>query len=184
VRPLYALTSTAALVLVAPPARAEKPEPATAFLAGASVFLAGFAIGGVLLATSHDHAPQDNAGWLTIETGFALAPFASHALVGEWTRALAYSAPPALVIAGTATVFGIDPAGVEHGPLGERYVLWTLLGAGLFSGAIGVVDSTLADRRASHGTRAAGGATCSTLSAAVAPVVGSGQLGLMVSGTL
>src|SRR5438105_920778 len=58
-----------ALLLAAPSARADAPKAAVAFLTGASIFLAGFAIGGVLVATSASNDVQDNAGWLTMGAG-------------------------------------------------------------------------------------------------------------------
>jgi hypothetical protein len=160
----------AAGVLVAPSARADKPEPALAFFAGASIFLAGFALGGTLLATSQSNDSQDNAGWLTIEGAFAAAPLVSHALSGEWARGVVFSGLPAATLAGTATLFASDGAAIVHGALVEQRVLWALFGVGLFSGAAGVVDSTFAGKRAA--------------AIAVAPVLGSRQAGLQLVGTL
>jgi hypothetical protein len=170
VRHLSAMALPAALVLVGSPARAERPDPALAFLTGASVFLAGFAVGGVLLATSHDDEVRDNVGWLTMEGAFVLAPLASHALTGEGSRGFLFAAPPAAALASNAILFAFDPSTVEHGPLWQRYVLWTFLGAGVLSGAFGVIDSAFAEGRAR--------------ALVVQPVVDSSQLGLRVGGTL
>lgn|ERR1700690_853845 len=170
VRPLCALTLTLALALTASPSFADKPEPARALLAGALVFVAGFTAGGVLLATSKDDNVQNNAGWLAIESAFAVAPFAAHAVSGEWTRALLFSAPAVATLAGTATLFAIDPATVDHGALDEQRVLWALFGIGLFSSAVGVIDSTFAEKRAR--------------TIAVAPILGSGQVGVRIGVTL
>jgi hypothetical protein len=158
----------ATFALATSPARADKP--ALAFLAGASVFLAGFAAGGVLTTTGNANDAQNNAGWLTMEAGFALAPIASHAVTGEWTRALAFAAPPAASLAGTATLFAMHPATIVHGELAEQRVMWSLFGLGVLSSILGVVDATFADRRARAIT--------------VAPVLGSGQVGFGVGGTL
>jgi hypothetical protein len=170
VRPLCSLALTLALVLTAPASRADEPEPGRALLTGALVFVAGFTAGGLLLATSKNDDVQDNVGWLTIEAAFAAAPIAAHATAGEWARALVFAAPPAAALAGTATLFAIDPAAIEHGALDEQRVLWAIFGIGLFSSAIGVVDSTFAGKRAR--------------AIAVAPVFGSGHLGRRIGVTL
>jgi hypothetical protein len=158
------------LALAASSARADNPAPGMTFLAGASVLLAGFAVGGQILATSGGSTMKDNAGWLTIEGGFALAPFVSHALAGEWTRALAFAAPPAVMTGGTVALFQANPQTIEHGEIGEQRVMWSLFGAGLIAGAVGVVDSTFAETRAR--------------SVALAPLIGSGRVGLTFGGTL
>jgi hypothetical protein len=168
VRPLCTLALLSGLLLAASPARADKP--ALAFLAGASVLLAGFAVGGVLTATGNANDAQNNAGWLTMEAGFTLAPFASHAVTEEWTRALLFTAPPAATLAGTATIFAMNPSTIEHGELAEQRVMWSLFGVGLFSCVLGVVDSTFADKR--------------RRAVAIRPVFGSGQVGLRVGGAL
>ncbi len=161
-----------ALGLTAPPSWADKPEPepARAFLTGALVFVAGFTVGGVLLATSKDDNVQNNAGWLAIQGAFVAAPFAAHAVSGEWTRALVFSASPAATWGGTAALFAVDPEAVEHGPLDQQRVLWALFGVGLFSSAVGVIDATFVDKRAR--------------AIAVAPVLGSGQVGVRIGVTL
>jgi hypothetical protein len=171
------------LLLAAPSSRADQPQPALAFLAGASVLLAGFAVGGVLLSTSKGNDTKDDAAWLTIETGFALAPLASHAVVGEWLRGLAFAAPPAAVIAGTAALFGVDPGTIEHGEIPEQRVLWSLFGFALLSSAVGVVDSAFADKHAA--VRAPDMPSAPAVarprgSVAVTPLFGSGHLGLRI----
>lgn len=160
----------AALVLAAPAAHAAPPDPALAWLVGASVFIGGFLVGGPLLASANDDESAARAGWLAIESGFVLAPFASHAVVGEWTRGLAFSATPAAALGGSAVLFGIVPGAIDHGEAPARVTEWSCMTAGLLTGIAGVVDATFADRRAR--------------SISVAPMTGSGQLGLIVGGTL
>lgn len=159
-----------ALVLAAPSARADKPDPALAFLAGTCAFLAGFAAGGVLLGTSQDSEAQTRAGWMTIEAGFALAPVAAHAVTGEWTRAVAFAATPTAALAVTATVVGIDPSAIDRGQVAARVSVWSLFSVGLVSGAIGVVDSAFASTR--------------TRTFSIAPIAGPGQVGLSIGATL
>ena len=141
-----------------------------AFAAGAFVMAAGFMAGSVLLATNTDDRAADNAGWLTMSGGFALAPIASHAVVGEWGRGLAFAAAPAAAMGGTAALFQLDSGTVVHGSLPEQRVLWSFFLVGLFSGTAGVVDAALAQGRAAPVT--------------VAPSVGAGHLGLSVGGSL
>ena len=169
-----ALAALVALVLASSPSRAEKPDPTIAFVTGACVFLAGFAAGGVLLGTDQGSDARTSAGWLAIESGFVLAPLLSHGVEGEWARGIAFAAPPAAMLAGTAVVIGIDPSGIDHGEIGARVPAWSFLTAGLISGVVGVIDSTFADRRARVLPR--------TLS--VMPVAGVGQLGLQLGATL
>jgi hypothetical protein len=160
----------AVLVFASPAAHAAPPDPALALLVGASVFVGGFLVGGALLANANDDEGVARAGWLTIEGTFALAPFASHAVAGEWSRGLAFSAIPAAGVAGTAVVLGIVPGAIDHGEAPARVTIWSCMTAGLLTGIAGVVDATFADRR--------------VRSVTVAPMTGSGELGLVVGGPL
>jgi hypothetical protein len=153
-------------MLLAPPSRAETSPPQTdGFVAGASVFLAGFVVGGVLIATNNDDDNQTNAGWLTMDAGFALAPFVSHALTGEWTRALWFSAVPSACLAGSAALVAVHPATILHGTLEDQRAIWAFFGGGLLSSLVGVVDSALAGKRAKRAL-------------ALTPLPGPGQIGL------
>jgi hypothetical protein len=173
-----------AIVSVAPTARADSPKAAVAFLTGASVFLVGFAVGGVLVATSNANDVQDNAGWLTMEGGFAVAPLAAHAVAGEWLRGLVSAALPMAAFAGTAILFAIHPATIEQGELSDQRVMWSFFGVGLFSGIAGVVDSAFADTRARSRAMAVPTTAQWGRSVSIAPVVGSGRLGLQIGGRL
>jgi hypothetical protein len=168
-------------MLRAPPAqaetRAQTRAASAAFVVGASLFLAGFTVGSVLLATSHSDDGQNNAGWLSIDAGFALAPLASHAVSQEWTRALLFAAVPSACLAGTATLVAIHPATIDHGELEDQRVIWSLFGVGLFSSLVGVVDSAFADQRATS-------ATLRRSPIAVAPLLGPGRLGLALGAAL
>jgi len=171
VRAVFTLSLVVALVLAASSSRADKPEPALAFLAGSSVFFAGFAVGGVLLGTSNgNNDGRNNAGWLAIDAGFSLAPLVSHAVVGEWTRALVFTAPPVAVFGGSATLLAIHPATIERGELADQRFMWALFGIGLLSSIVGVVDACMAKGRARD--------------VAIAPVLGPGQVGLRIGGVL
>jgi hypothetical protein len=169
-RTAMTLPALGALLFIAPSARASGADPAVALVAGAAVSLAGFAVGGALLANSGDQAAQNNAGWLTIQGGFALAPLVAHGAVGEWGRGAAFASVPTAMFAGTATLFGLEPDAVDHGTLPEQRVIWGLLCAGLFSGALGVVDVAFAPDRAR--------------SVHVSPTVGATGVGLQIGGAL
>src|SRR5258708_31312543 len=102
------------LILVDKPARAAEPDPALALLAGAAPAFAGFVVGSTVMATSNGDAARNNTGWFAIEGGFAVAPLAAHAVVGEWGRGAAFAATPTAMLAGTATLFGFEPRTVAH----------------------------------------------------------------------
>ena len=135
------------------------------------MFLAGFAVGSVLVATSNYSDSQTNAGWLTMDAGFALAPFASHALTGEWTRAFWFSGVPSACLAGSVTLIGIHPATILHGTLEDQRAAWSFFGGGLLSGLVGVVDSAFVAHRARRAL-------------ALAPLPGPGQIGLEIGAEL
>ena len=102
----------------------------------------------------------------------ALAPLVAHATAGEWTRGLAFASVPTAALAGTGVVVALDSDAIDRGEKAARISVWSFLTAGLLSGVAGVVDATLADRRAHRAPLS------------VSPIVGSGQLGLALGGLL
>jgi hypothetical protein len=153
-------------MLLAPPSRAETSPPRTdGFVVGAAVFVTGFVVGGVLIATHNADDNLTNAGWLTIDAGFALGPFASHAQTGEFTRALWFSAVPSACLAGSAALVAVHPATILHGTLEDQRAIWSFFGGGLLSSLVGVVDSAFAGKRAKRAV-------------ALTPLPGPGQIGL------
>jgi hypothetical protein len=166
-----------ALAFAGRPALAEEPDStgrrapdgALGFLTGASVFVAGFGAGAVLMGSDGGPA-RDRAGWLVLQSSFVLAPIAAHGVTDEWTRGLSFAALPAVTMVGTGAVFAIDPNAVRHAPLSEQRVMWGLFGSALFVGAAGVVDAAFAGSRAQ--------------AVSIRPSVGFGQVGLEVGGTL
>jgi hypothetical protein len=164
----FALAS--ALLLLPAASRAEAPDPGAAIVIGASVFIIGFTAGGLLVATANARNEQDNAGWLTMQSGFALAPLAAHAAVGEGWRGLAFSAPPVAAIGCTEALFQHDPGTLLHGSLPEQRILWAAFTFGLLSGTAGLVDAGFAAARAAK--------------VALLPVVGPGHVGLALGGVL
>jgi hypothetical protein len=171
VRPLWTLGLTATLLLAAVPARAQTSPAAAAFLSGAATLAAGFVAGGFLIgAGDSNSASQENAGWLTIEAGFAVAPLVAHGVAGSWGRGAAFSAAPLVAFGGTAAVFQTKPSTIEHGSIEDQRVIWSLFGVGLLSGVAGVIDAVLASDR--------------PRSIALAPLLGPGRMGLVVGATL
>jgi hypothetical protein len=165
---LCASTSISAFLLAAPAAHADPPDPALAWITGATVFAGGFLAGGAILGGANGDEGAVRIGWMTIEGALALAPLASHAVVGEWGRGLAFAAVPVAGILSTAVVLGIEPDAIDHGEAGARITVWSSLTAGLLVGVAGVVDAAFADQRA----------------ISVLPMAGSGKLGLLVGGPL
>jgi hypothetical protein len=169
--PLFRRTFAWALPIAfaASSASADEPDVGLGIVTGAATMVAGFGAGAVVVATSGEHdATRNDAGWLTMESGFLLAPIVAHGVVGEWGRGLWFAAVPAACIGGSVAVFGIDEQAVRHGVLSEQRVLWGLFSAALFAGAAGVVDVAFAGDRA----------------VTVAPTVGDGRYGLEIWGPL
>jgi hypothetical protein len=166
------ITALVALGVLLPPraARAEEPSGALALVSGGGVNLAAFVVGAALLGTSHGSNAQNNAGWLTIETGFTLAPVAAHAVVNEWVRGLVFAVSPGAALATTGGLFAAEPGAVEHGTLPQQRWMWALFGVGLFSSAAGVADAILAPSRSA--------------AVSVTPLAGFDRFGLQLGGTL
>lgn len=164
------LLAGAAIALFAAPrvARAE-PDAGLAIVTGAATNVAGFLVGGAILSTGHTLA-SNNAGWLTLESGFVLSPLVAHAVEGEWGRGLLFSAVPLACLGGTATLFGVVPNTVDQGSLPQQRLMWGLFVGGQFASAVGIVDAAFAPLRASK--------------IRVVPIVGLGQVGLSVGGEL
>ncbi|HEY3816000.1 MAG TPA: hypothetical protein VGL81_02460 [Polyangiaceae bacterium] len=158
-----------AVLLAAPSARADEPDPAVGFALGAATILAGFIVGGTLVTTNQGNGPMAEAGWFAIEGGFSLAPLVSHAAVGEWARGAVFASLPTATTLGTIPVFAADGSGVvEHGTLPQQRVMWGLFTGGLAGSMAGVIDTVFSTGRALH----------------VAPVLGVGSAGVVVGGAL
>jgi hypothetical protein len=158
----------AAACLLTSPARAEGPDAALAFAAGAATVFAGFVVGGTFIAANQGDAAREEAGWFALESSFTLAPLVSHGLVGEWARGAVFAAVPTAMTLGTIPVFLVNGAAVEHGELPQQRVMWGLFSVGLAASMAGVVDTVFAPGRALH----------------VAPAVGAGSAGVIVGGAL
>jgi hypothetical protein len=146
-----------------------RPDTALAFATGALTLVLGMGTGASLIGSDAGRT-QDIAGWMVMQSSFAVAPFVAHGVAGEWGRGLWFATPPFATTVGTATVFAVDSNAVRHSNLTQQRILWSLFVVGIFSSAYGVVDATFADSRAWR--------------VVVAPVVGAGTAGLEIEGTL
>jgi hypothetical protein len=168
-RQLLVTAALTACLLVESSARAEDPpDSGLALVVGGATLVAGLAVGGTLLAASGENPPVNEAGWLVMQGGFALAPLTSHAVVGEWGRGAAFASIPAAAALGTLPVFAADGNAVAYGTLWEQRAIWALYCVGLAGGIVGVLDTAFAPGRVLH----------------VAPSIGRNSAGFVVGGTL
>ena len=169
-RCLLFVVAALATLLGAREGGAAERDPALSLVAAAGIDALGFVVGSTLLATSHGDDLQNNAGWLTIQSGFVLAPLVAHGVQGQWGRGVLFAAVPASALAGSATVFAIDPGAVERGTLPQQRWIWALFGVGLFGSVWGALDALRV------------GSAKRTI--ALQPSVGMGQVGVQIGGTL
>jgi hypothetical protein len=160
------LVFTAVLLLAPASARAE-PDPVLAGVVGAATAFTGFAVGGTLMGVTTNPA-TNMAGWLTMEGGFALAPFTAHAVVGEWWRGAAFSAVPTATTLGTVPVFLYNENAVLNGTLPQQRWMYVFMCSGILASGVGVVDAVLASRRSVY----------------LAPTLGGGNYGVVVGGAM
>jgi hypothetical protein len=145
-------------------------SPGWALASAGAIDVTGFIVGGTLLARGNGDSRRDNAGWITIESGFVLAPLVAHGVSGEWGRGLWFAAVPLATLAVTTALFQIEPDTVESGTLPQQRWMWAMFGTGLFSSAVGVVDALFAPDRAR--------------TIVVRPSLSREQVGLQIGGTL
>ena len=188
----------AGIVATAGVARADEAAggPAVSLLSAGAIEVAGFVVGGVLVSRAQGDHFRDDAGWLTIESSFVLAPVAAHGVAGEWGRGALFAVVPACALAVTAALFEMRPGTVESGTLPEQRWMWSMFGVGLFSSAVGVVDSLFAPSRAQDGTSpssagrrhvsgfAGAWSKSEGLNLVLKPSIGWGRAGLELGGTL
>ncbi len=157
-----------AFCLVSSPARAEEPDRGLALIVGAASNLAGIVIGGTVIAAARANDGTRNAGWLTIEGGFTVAPFAAHAAAGEWGFGAAFAAVPAAAFGGTAALFNAVPDAIDQGSIEQQRLMWGLFVAGQAVSVLGVLDAALAPWRKQK--------------IAVVPTIGTDRAGVQIGG--
>jgi len=157
-----------------------------ALASAGAIDVTGFIVGGMLLARGGGDHLRDNAGWLTIESGFVLSPVAAHGVNGEWGRGALFAVVPLAALAVTAALFQAEPDTVEGGTLPQQRWMWAMFGGGLFASAVGVVDALWAPGRAPGRAsgRASGRAPARARALVVWPAVARDQFGLQIGGTL
>jgi hypothetical protein len=163
--------------LTAASARAEGPDPSIAVVVGAATLVAGFTVGGALMATTA-HAnpagdsPWDNgkniAGWFAMESGFVLAPLLAHGIEGEWARGGVLAAIPAATTVATIPIFLQTPGAVAQATIPQERWMLGLFCAGMAASVAGVVDAAFAPGRTIH----------------LVPSVGPSSAGLVLGGEL
>jgi hypothetical protein len=163
--------------LTAATARAEPPDPTIAVVVGAATLVAGFTVGGALMATTAHANPaadrpsdtgQNMAGWFAIESGFVLAPLLAHGIEGEWVRGGVLAAIPAATTVATIPVFLQTPGAVAQATIPQERWMLGLFCAGMAASVAGVVDAAFAPGRTLH----------------LAPSVGPSTAGLVLGGEL
>lgn len=163
------------LLLLPTTARAEPPDPGFSIAAGAATNLVGLIVGGTVMATGHGSDAVNNAGWITMMGAFTLSPVVAHGVEGEWARGLAFSSLPAATTGGTVVLFQAVPDTIDHGTLEQQRLMWALFGVGFLGSAAGVIDATLAPRRARARARH---------DVTLAPMIGASMVGLRIAGLL
>ena len=162
------------LAAIPRPARADEGGATSgwALASAGAIDVTGFVVGGTLLARGGGDHLSDNAGWLTIESGFVLSPLVAHGIAGEWGRGALFAVVPLATLAVTTALFQDEPDTVESGTLPQQRWMWAMFGAGLFTSAVGVVDALWAPARAR------------ARPIAVRPVLARDHVGLQIGGTL
>jgi hypothetical protein len=117
-----------------------------AFVTGSLLAAVPFGIGATITSSSHE-IETNNAGVITLQSGFLVAPMVSHAIVGEWGRGAIFSILPALSSAGMAALLASTPTAVTHTTLETQRYFYLLVTGSVVGGTIGVVDSLRAPAR-------------------------------------
>ena len=140
---LVALSGPVLAELPPPPADDAHAKRTLALAIGVAIDAVSFAIGAATLASDSLAGDQARAGWITCSAGFAVAPFVSHAIIGQWLRGAAFSAVPLAGVIGNAFVLGANP-NVDQMPLNpDQRLVYAFTTAGLLGSFIGLLDVAL-----------------------------------------
>ena len=141
VAPLPPSVSSAPWAPAPPPVVSER-RAALGPVAGALTAAAPF-VAGCVLWGQNDHIELQRTGTFVMLSGFALAPWVSHGLQGDWRRAAVFGALSTATAAATAAYMEYkDPFQPGYRNI-ERVPFGMLLTSALFASALGVVDSFL-----------------------------------------
>ena len=139
---------------------------------------------GATIADRGKDDPAKNVGLLVAGAGVALAPFAAHAVAGEWKRGAAFSAVPVATEIGISALLAARPDAVYHGDKITRTTFGVLFTADVFIAALGLVDASFAgDRQQERAAHALAKSAAPRLRY-VAPMALGGGFGLTLGGTL
>lgn len=110
---------------------------------GIAIDAVSFAVGAATLGNDSMASDQARAGWITCSAGFAVAPFVSHAIVGEWLRGVAFTAVPLAGVIGNAVVLGANPNLDQMALNPDQRLVYAFTTAGLLGSFIGLLDVAL-----------------------------------------
>lgn len=156
-RRALAVCVLAALLTPRPAAADELPVDTgatTSLLVGAGI--AVLSVGtGLTITGNAKNGNTKNAGILIAQSGLAVAPFAAHAVQGEWARGAVFAIPS---LAAEGGMLGLveywGPKLVTGSSLKSQYIYSGLFTLSLLSAGVGIVDSLFAgDRRAARAAR-------------------------------
>ncbi len=122
-----------------------------ALVAGVATALFPLALGAMHTAGENASSPTDgprDVGFAVAGVGFALSPLVTHAVLGEWERAAAFSAVPVASEIAIATQFTVQPQTVFHGTVGSRTTFALLFSADVLGAAVSLVDVMMVGERA------------------------------------
>ncbi len=117
---------------------------------------------GATLLTTEPTLAEKHAGLFAMHTGLTLAPFAAHAVTGEWGRGALFSIPPALGGLGMLALLSARPEAPIRGKHKSQRIYPVLISVSVVGSAIGIFDAALADRRRRRGPDVRVEAACSS----------------------
>jgi hypothetical protein len=167
----------AAIVLFASIARAdEEPDDgsAAALAAGAGVTFVSLGVGATMIGRG-DNELVKNAGLLGAQSGMVLAPFVSHAIVGETMRGVWFSLPLLFPVGVNSALAAAFPSIIKHAGAGIQYMTFISFTLSVFGAGFGVLDAVRVSERRPKEKK-------SDLS--LVPIFGNGISGAVVSGSL
>jgi hypothetical protein len=132
--------------LAASPSEQQPPPVAQAALAGIATAFVPLVIGSSILA-QNDSLDKPQMPFRLINAGLGLAPFAGHAVLGEWKRGLLFTAVSAAAAAGTQIMLEIAPDTIQHGEVATRVPFAILFSIAVFSSGVGIADCFFAEDR-------------------------------------
>jgi hypothetical protein len=166
-----ALVSAEARADVQGGARSDQPSVISAFLTGAVLAGASLGIGGAI-AVGAESDQAKAVGIYGAQAGLVVAPFAAHAMLGEYRRGIFFAVPSLAATLGMTAILQMRPHTVAGGPAAYQYAFSTLMTVSVFSAMLGVSDVLSFRDRSGNG------------SVAILPDVNHEQIGVRIGGKL